>query len=370
MGEVSENSYQSELLSRPDLYPGACPAQGADAHPAYAGVAWHYGDPLGEQSRLHEQPVVVDRSHRAVIEVSGEDAAEFLNTLLSQKLDDVPTGFTSEALDLDAQGRILHAVRVLRTSDGFLLDIPRMSAESFQGFLERMVFWSKVTVTASDLRLFSVLGSSPTELPALLPEDALWRAVTEDSLQRVDVFIPPAHIDAYLSHLSAHGVGLVGLMAWTAERVRTLTPLPEVDLDDKSIPHEVSQWIGRDGKRGAVHLHKGCYRGQETVARVENLGSSPRVLVRLQLDGSAPALPQVGDPITSGSRPRPVGRVGTVVQDYEYGPVALAVLKRSALGSDQLHVGECAVAVDPDSLPRDAHHQAGREAVERFRAGS
>ncbi|WP_018020462.1 CAF17-like 4Fe-4S cluster assembly/insertion protein YgfZ [Corynebacterium ciconiae] len=350
---MSETSYRSPALSRL----GACPAQDADAHPAYEGVAWHYGDPLGEQRAFSEQPVVIDRSHRVVLKVSGEDAAEFLNKLLSQKLDDLPIGAGTEALDLDAQGHILHALGVLRTEEGFLLDIPRPSAASLEDFLRRMVFWSAVEITRTDYGLLTLCGASAPS--------GLSRSVSAP-LPHTDLYVPAALIDATLTDLESRGTRVVGLMAWTAERVRHLVPLPEVDLDDKSIPHEVPHWVGGS----AVHLNKGCYRGQETVARVENLGSSPRVLVRLHLDGSAPSLPVPGASITKGSRPRAVGRVGTVVQDCDFGPIALAVLKRSALQAKDLHVGDCAVAVDPETIPQDSGPQAGREAVRRFRSGT
>ncbi len=147
------------------------------------------------------------------------------------------------------------------------------------------------------------------------------------------------------------------------ERVKALEP-EGPDLDAKTIPHEIPHWIGRDEHLGAVHLTKGCYRGQETVARVDNLGRSPRVMVLLHLDGSAPVAPAVGAEITSGTRT--VGRLGTVIHDCDLGPIALALVKRSALDSD-LTVGDVAVTVDPDSLPVDDGEQRGRAAVNKLR---
>ena len=158
-------------------------------------------------------------------------------------------------------------------------------------------------------------------------------------------------------------------MAYTAARVRAVEPELGVDLDDRSIPHEVPTFIGRGDHLGAVHLQKGCYRGQETVARVENLGRSPRLLVMLQLDGSAPELPSPGADITLGGRK--VGRLGTVVQDADYGPIALALVKRSALADPTvpLDISGVAANVDPDSLPADEGERAGRVAIEKLRGG-
>ena len=119
-------------------------------------------------------------------------------------------------------------------------------------------------------------------------------------------------------------------------------------------------------QRGAVHLDKGCYRGQETVSRVHNLGKSPRVLVRLQLDGSTgDSMPSPGAEVRSGGRT--VGRVGTVVQHHEDGPVALALLKRAVASDTPLEIDGVSAAVDADTVPDDFGPQAGREAIRRLR---
>ena len=122
-------------------------------------------------------------------------------------------------------------------------------------------------------------------------------------------------------------------------------------------------WIGEVAERGAVHLEKGCYRGQETVSRVHNLGRSPRVLIRLHLDGSA-GDDQVATGAEVRSGGRPVGRVGTVVQHHEYGPVALALLSAPSPDAELESTGP------PRSTPTPTpgvRPQAGREAVKRLR---
>ena len=138
-----------------------------------------------------------------------------------------------------------------------------------------------------------------------------------------------------------------------------------VDTDERTIPHEVG-WIGGPGM-GAVHLDKGCYRGQETVARVHNLGKPPRMLVLLHLDGSADR-PATGDPVLAGGRT--VGRLGTVVDHVDLGPVALALLKRGLPADTELATGDqaaVAAAIDADSLPPAEEVGAGRLAVDRLR---
>ena len=330
-----------------------------------AGVAWHYGDPLGEQRQIHSTGAVIDRSHRAVIRVEGPDAPEFLNNLLSQKLDDVGDGFVGQALDLDIQGHILHHMDIHHSGGVFHIDVPAPQADTLVDFLQKMVFWSKVTITETDLSLLTVLGAElPEGIEAEFIRHVGWPVV------RTDIAVTdPVRTVARLNDAS---IPLAGLMAFTAERVRAGEPEMGVDLDERSIAHEVPTLIGRGEHIGAVHLNKGCYRGQETVARVENLGRSPRLLVLVHLDGSAPVDPHPGLEIKSGTRT--VGRLGTVVHDYDYGPIGLALVKRSAVGKTDLHViaedgHPVSLNVDKDSLPKDEGPKAGREAIEKLRRG-
>ncbi len=363
--------YASVLLGRP----GAAPLDhdGAETAVDAHGVAWHYGDPLGEQRAIDDGGIVVDRSHRTVIRVSGKDAPEFLNNLLSQKLDDAPDGFGASALDLNIQGHILHHADVARVGDDFYLDFPAAQAPSFIKFLRMMIFWSEVTIEEVDYGILTILGD--VQLPDALSPLFL-RSVGWASSPRRDIAVPRAALGATVDTLVDAGVRLAGLMAFTAERVRGLEPELGADLDERSIPHEVPGFIGRGEHVGAVHLTKGCYRGQETVARVENLGRSPRLLVLLQLDGSAPTAPEPGDRIEFNGRA--VGRLGTVVHDCDYGPIALALVKRSALDVGELSVVEAdadagtgrapvPASVDPDSLPVDEGEKAGRAAIAKLR---
>lgn len=343
IGTVS--TYRSPLLD----HPGAAENQDPGLIDAL-GVPWHYGDPFAEQRR---DSALIDRSHRTVLHVTGADAAQFLNNLLSQKLDALDPGTRTVALDLDMQGRILHQVDVAYVDENdFYLDLPASDAATFRDFLTKMVFWSEVTIEESDLALVTLFGARP-DFPTA------WALPVSSS--RIDAAVPRAS----LGSLSDSTVPLAGLMAFTAARVAALEPERRADLDERSIPHEAAHWIGRHGRLGAVHLEKGCYRGQETVARVENLGRAPRLLLRAHLDGSAPKLPVPGDPITSGKRT--VGRVGTVVHDHELGPVALVLLKRSAADASGLVSGDTALMVDADSFPTDEGERLGRKAVDQLR---
>ena len=183
----------------------------------------------------------------------------------------------------------------------------------------------------------------------------------------LDLVVPRARAADWLDRLTAAGVRPAGVWAYEAHRVAALRPRLGVDTDERTIPHEVG-WIGSPA--GAVHLDKGCYRGQETVARVHNLGKPPRMLVLLHLDGSADR-PATGDPVLAGGRS--VGRLGTVVDHVDDGPIALALLKRGLPADTALTTGgeaEVAAVIDADSMPAADVTGAGRLAVERLRGGA
>ncbi|MFP7366152.1 folate-binding protein YgfZ [Corynebacterium callunae] len=347
--------YISPLLTRD----GAAEAQDAAAQAGTEGVAWHYGSPLVEQRIFETGTGLVDRSNRKVIKVDGPDAPAFLNNILSQKVDTVADGFSAGALDLDAQGRIQHTMMITVVDKVFYLDTSAAEFDSLLAYLQKMIFWSDVTVSEADIAIITLLGK---EIP--LPEHVFKRQVDWNGPTRIDLGIPRNSLQAGVDKLLDAGARLAGLMAYTAERVKAQDPELGVDLDDKTIPHEIPHWIGTEEHFGAVHLHKGCYRGQETVARVDNLGRSPRLLVLLHLDGSAPQDPVPGAEIKAGART--VGRLGTVVHDADYGPIALGLVKRSALDGE-LHINEVAVNVDRDLLPKDDGVAPGRLAVNRFK---
>ncbi len=347
--------YLSPLLGRH----GAAEAQDDAAMAGTEGVAWHYGSPLVEQRIFETGTGLVDRSNRKVIRVDGPDAPAFLNNILSQKVDAAEDGFTARALDLDAQGRIQHSMMVSVVDGVFYLDTSAAEFDSLLAFLQKMIFWSQVTVEEADIAIITLLGR---EVP--LPDAVFHRTVDWAGPRRIDVGVTRDGLPAAVDELLGNGAQLTGLMAYWAERVKALEPEPGPDLDAKTIPHEIPHWIGRGERLGAVHLTKGCYRGQETVARVDNLGRSPRVMALLHLDGSAPVTPVAGAEIKSGTRT--VGRLGTVVHDADFGPIALGLIKRSALDSE-LNVDDVAVSVDRDSIAADEAEQRGRAAINKLR---
>ena len=348
-----------------------------------AGAVWHYGDPFGEQRAAATEAVVVDRSHRAVITLTGGDRKSWLHSISTQHVSELPEGASTENLSLDGQGRVEDHWIQTELGGVTYLDTEAWRGEPLLAYLRAMVFWSDVTPDAADMVVLSLLGprlSEPAtldvlgvdELPAEmtavpLPRGGFMRRMTSAHTGQIelDVLVPRQQSSDWLHRLTQAGVRAAGVWAYEANRVAARRPRLGVDTDERTIPHEVG-WIGDPGV-GAVHLNKGCYRGQETVARVHNLGRPPRMLVLLHLDGSADR-PATGDPVLADKRT--VGRLGTVVDHVDLGPIALALVKRGLPADTALVTGtggDVAAVIDPDSLPPADVAGAGRIAVERLR---
>jgi tRNA-modifying protein YgfZ len=334
---------------------------------ADAAVPAHRGDFLAEQRAMARAAAVVDRSHRGVLAVPGDDRLSWLHLLLTQHVSELPDGAGTEALILDVNGRVLHHAVVSHVDAAVWLDTEPGDAAVLLGYLDKMRFWSKVEPrdATAELAVLSVVGpetpavlaAAGVPLPrpdvayssAALPGGGLVRRMPWPRPDAADLLVPRAEKDAWLARLAAAGARPAGTMAFEALRVEALAPRLHRDTDDRTIPHEVG-WIP-----SAVHLTKGCYRGQETVARVANLGRPPRRMVLLHLDAGDEELPAPGDPVLRDGRA--VGRVGSVVQHHELGPVALALVKRSVPVDAELVAGvddrAAPARIDPDSMPPD-----------------
>ncbi|MGY4709514.1 CAF17-like 4Fe-4S cluster assembly/insertion protein YgfZ [Mycolicibacterium sp. CBM1] len=350
-----------------------------------AGATWHFGDPLGEQRAAELDAVVVDRSHRAVIALTGPDRASWLHSISTQHVSELGDGVSTDNLSLDGQGRVEdHWVQTV-LGDVTYLDTEPWRGEPLLDYLRKMVFWANVSVAPADLAVLTLLGPrladpailSALSLTALPPESTavpvpgggfVRRMPAQSGEVLLDLLVPRAEAAQWLTRLEAAGVRRAGVWTYEAHRVAAQRPRLGVDTDERTIPHEVG-WIGPPGQ-GAVHLDKGCYRGQETVARVHNLGKPPRMLVLVHLDGSGER-PVTGDPLLADGRV--VGRLGTVVDHVDFGPIALALVKRGIPAETPLTTGgehQVAAEIDPESLPAADAVGAGRLAVDRLRRGA
>ncbi|WP_433834206.1 YgfZ/GcvT domain-containing protein [Actinoplanes sp. CA-015351] len=330
-----------------------------------AGVPAHFGDPMREQRLLETAVGLVDRSNRDVIAVPGEERASWLHTLTTQHLSDLSSGQASELLVLSPNGHVEQHAFITEDGATAWLDTEPGAGAGLLKYLTMMRFFTKVEPrdASSELAVLSLVGPGAADLvPGLAeprvgavpgpkfaagsvpPEPTSLYSVRdfEGGLARrvplgVDLLVPRAAKTAVIEKL---GVARAGLWAYESVRVATRTPRLGWETDHRTIPPEAGLLAA------GVHLDKGCYRGQETVARVHHLGKPPRRLVLLHLDGIASDHPPVqGTPVELDGRA--VGFIGTAVRHHELGMIALAVLKRNVPDDARLSVGESAAAIDP-----------------------
>ncbi|MFH8842785.1 YgfZ/GcvT domain-containing protein [Streptomyces sp. NPDC017868] len=313
---------KSPLLS----LPGAVPAEGRDE-----GVAAHYGDLFREQRVLAEGDGFVDLSHRGVVAVSGDDRLSWLHLLVTQHMTELPPGQATEALILSANGHIEHALYLVDDGETVWAHVEPGTRAELIAYLEAMKFFYRVEVAdrTEDFAVVHLPAGSIAEVPE--------GVVVRETPHGRDLFLPRADLESFAA---SHGPA-AGILAYEALRVEAHRPRLGFETDHRTIPHEVGL-IG-----SAVHLQKGCYRGQETVARVQNLGKPPRRLVFLHLDGSEVLLPGHGTPVrlaADGEEGRQLGFVTTAVRHHELGPIALALVKRNVPVDAPLIAGTTAAA--------------------------
>ncbi|MEA4944953.1 MAG: folate-binding protein [Propionicimonas sp.] len=286
-----------------------------------AGAVWHYGDPLREQRRLGAGQASVDLSHRPVFSITGRDRLRWLNDISSQDFASLAPGQPTAAYILDAQGHLTHVFGAMDDGETLWAHTEPGHAEPLLAWLQRMVFAARVEIAEQpDKRLV---------LPAGAP---------------APVVVDAAAVEEVLGEVRA------GTWAMEALRIAAGQPRVFLDTDEKTIPNELAN--PENNLLGpATHLAKGCYPGQETVARIYNLGRPPRRLTLLHLDGSAERLPAVGADVMAGDRV--VGRMGSSERHHELGPIGLALVKRQLPTDADLVVDGIAagqqVLVDPEA---------------------
>jgi tRNA-modifying protein YgfZ len=334
---------------------------------ADAGVAAHYGDPMREQRTLATAVGLVDRSNRDVIAVPGDERASWLHTLTTQHLSDLKSGQGSELLVLSPHGHLEHHAYVTEDGTTAWLDTEPRAGEGLLKYLETMRFFTRVEPrdATAEMAVLSLVGpdaaAAVTELglaePRIatvpgpkFPSGAVPANPTSmydvrefgNGLARrvplgVDLLVPRSDVADVRRKLDVPAAGL-----WAYEAIRVAHRVPRLgwESDHRTIPAEAGFMAA------AVHLDKGCYRGQETVARVHHLGRPPRRPVLLHLDGVATDQPPAqGTPVTLDGRE--VGFVGTAVRHFELGMIALAIVKRNVPDDARLQVAESAAAIDP-----------------------
>jgi tRNA-modifying protein YgfZ len=337
-------------------WPGAVEAGWPDE-----GVAAHYGDPMREQRPLDESAGLVDRSNRGVLKITGPDRLGWLHSLTTQQLEGLAAGESAQALILSPTGHVEHHLTLTDDGTAVWVHVEPGTAAALAAFLESMRFMLRVEVAdvSQDYAVLTVMGPAAagiasgldgvaaristgsfgavlargdTPLPGDTPDPggpeppaAELRSAAIPGLERSfgmnDLIVARDLLADAAGELARRGAAVAGMWAFEALRIAARVPRLGLDTDHRTIPHEVG-WI-----ETAVHLNKGCYRGQETVARVHNLGHPPRRLVFLHLDGSADRLPAHGDPVELDGTV--VGFTGSAARHYELGPIGLALIKRT-----------------------------------------
>lgn len=268
-----------------------------------AGAIWHFGEPNQEQRALAAGTAWADLSHRGVISITGPDRLSWLHSITTQDVEKLNPGLWVSSLILDASGHITHQFYLVDDGTTTWLHTEKEKTAELLAYLEKMKFMLRVEI-ADRSEGYAVLRA-PGAPDAIGGPFAL---VTYDELDDMK----SAFNQNYLQ---------VGTWALDAERVAAGRARILFETDHKSIPNELGFL------NNAVHMKKGCYPGQETVAKVFNLGKPPRRLTLLHLDGSMVAMPENGAKVEFEGNE--VGFVGTVARHYELGPIALAVLKRN-----------------------------------------
>ncbi len=295
-----------------------------------AGVAWHYGDPVREQRTVEGGAGLVDLSHRDVLRIDGPERLSWLHALTTQHLLDLRPGQGTTTLVLSPQGHIEHVLYGVDDGQTFWAHTEPGAGPAAAEWLDRMRFLTRVEVNDVSSLTAVVWSADPGPDPA----QVLAARTAPDTLGGADLFVPRERVQSLLGRGQR-----VGTWAYEARRIAAGVPRIGVDTDHRTIPNEVGL-LG-----SAVHLDKGCYRGQETVARVHTLGRPPRRLVLLQLDGSADRLPPAGTAAQFDGRT--VGFVGSSVRHHELGPIALGLVKRSVDVTAPLLVDGIAAAQEP-----------------------
>jgi folate-binding protein YgfZ len=267
------------------------------------GAIWHFGEPAKEQRALAEGKAWADLSHLAVVAVSGEDRLKWLHDLTTQHLLEFGAGEWTSALILDAQGHVEYQFNLVDDGATTWLVLDPHFAEGLVTYLNKMRFMLRVEVR--DATSEYAVMRAPGAVTVIGGPFAL---------------VPRAELGDMKAAFNSTATE-VGTWVLDAERVAAGRPRHGIDTDGKAIPNELGVL------NGAVHMNKGCYRGQETVAKVYNLGKPPRRLVMLHLDGHAVVMPPSGTPVMNGDVQ--VGFLGTVARHHELGPIALALIKRN-----------------------------------------
>ncbi len=333
------------------------------------GLPLHFGLPTREQEALVQGRGVTFLGEVGTVTITGTDRLSWITSLSTQMVDDLVPGVGQEILFLDAQGRIEFQAAMIDDGSTAWLFTANQEAANLAQFLQSMQFMLDVEVTDRTGDFAGFLTANEGEGTPLLEGDEhpvlVWNdpwpgpvaggaqyfqgdhpgEETRFRLYVVRTEDKDSFYSALQKSVAARSADAgrvrgdlvpVGLLAAEAARIAAWRPLLTAEGDERLLPAE-ADWL-----RTAVRSSSGCYRGQESVARILNLGKPPRRLVFLQLDGSVGELPKKGDTVELAGEE--VGVVTSAGQDYIMGPIALALVKRNLDPDEQLNIGMVAAS--------------------------
>ena len=301
---------------------------------------------------MRESCGLVDRSDRGKLALTGGQAKEFLNGQVTNDVDQLEPGGGQYATFLDHKGRMQGDVRILDLGDELWLDTERPALQALFDMIRRFKIGYDVELHKRTLQcaLLSLVGpraravAGAEELPSAEHSSMRARRGAADvvlvaTLHGIDVICAAEDAPAVRAALVEAGAVEVPEAAAEVLRVEAGRPRFAVDVDTTTIPQEAGL------NERAVSFTKGCYLGQETVARLHYKGRPNRHLRGLRLSGAA----ATGDVLRLGERE--VGRVGTVVDSPAFGPIALAVVRREAEPGATVAVGDGGATATVVELP-------------------
>jgi folate-binding protein YgfZ len=278
------------------------------------GAVWHFGEPVKEQRALEEGTAFANLSHLPALAITGVDRLSWIHSLSTQDVEKLAPGEWKSGYILDPQGHLEFPLLMVDDGATLFLFTEIATHQELSNFLNAMRFTLRVEVrdASAEVALFKAPGKT-------------------DEIGGPYALVPRGEIESMKASFALTTTE-VGTWALDAHRVALGQPRFGFESDAKTIPNEIGLL------NIAVHMNKGCYRGQETVAKVFNLGKPPRRLTLLHLDGSGVDLPTTGTPVTLDGKA--IGFLGTVARHHELGPIALALVKRSISLDATLHVGK------------------------------
>ncbi len=276
------------------------------------GAIWHFGEPTKEQRALESGKAWADLSYKEIISVTGIDRLTWLHSLTTQHLEKLAPALWQEVLILDPQGHIEHQFLMVDDGETSWLVLDTGRAAPLLTHLQKMKFNLRVEIkdASSEFAILRAPGVS-------------------DQIGGPYALVPRKELEQMKETFTSTSMQ-IGTWALEAQRVAHRRARIGFETDNKSIPNELEML------NKSVHMNKGCYRGQETVAKVANLGKPPRRLVLLHLDGSVVTVPATGTIVERDGVS--VGYIGTVARHHELGTIALAVVKRNVPLDSQLTV--------------------------------